>query len=156
MVERTFIAIKPDAVQRGLIGKIIARIEDKGYKIVALKMLQVSDEQAAKHYAEHFGKPFYPTLVKFITSAPIIAMVIEGEDVILGMRQIMGKTNPSNAEVGTIRGDFSPEMSFNIIHGSDSPESAKREIDIYFKAEEICDKWQTSFEILKNNMSKQS
>ncbi len=154
MVERTFIAIKPDAVQRGLIGKIIARIEDKGYKIVALKMIQVSEEQAAKHYAEHFGKPFYPNLAKFITSAPIVAMVIEGEDAILGMRQIMGKTNPSNAEVGTIRGDFSPEMSFNVIHGSDSQESAKREIAIYFKPEEMCDNWQTSFEILKEKMSR--
>lgn len=153
MVERTFIAIKPDAVQRGLIGKIIARIEDKGYKIVAMKLLQVSNEQAAKHYAEHYGKPFYPNLVKFITSAPIVAMVVEGEDAILGMRQIMGKTNPSNAEVGTIRGDLSPEMSFNVIHGSDGPESAKREIDIYFKPEEICEKWQTSFEILKEKMS---
>ena len=119
MIERTFIAIKPDAVQRGLIGKIISRIEEKGYKLVALKMIQVSDEQAAAHYAEHVGKPFYPNLVKFITSAPIVAMVVEGDNAILGMRQIMGKTNPANAEVGTIRGDFSPEMSFNVIHGSD-------------------------------------
>ena len=91
MTERTFIAIKPDAVQRGLIGKIIGRIEDKGYKIVALKMVQVSDEQAAAHYAEHYGKPFYPNLVKFITSAPIVAMVVEGDNAISGMRQIMGK-----------------------------------------------------------------
>ena len=121
MKERTFIAIKPDAVQRALIGRIIARIEEKGYKIVALKMLQVTKEQAASHYAEHVGKPFYPSLVKFIMSAPIVAMVVEGEDAILGMRQIMGKTNPSNADVGTIRGDFSPEMSYNVIHGSDGP-----------------------------------
>ena len=126
MEERTFIAIKPDAVQRGLIGKIISRIEEKGYKIVALKMLQVTPEQAAKHYEEHFGKPFYPNLVKFITSAPIVAMVVEGRNVIAGMRQIMGKTNPADADIGTIRGDFSPEMSFNVIHGSDGPESAKR------------------------------
>ena len=153
MIERTFIAIKPDAVQRGLIGKIIARIEDKGYKIVALKMIQVTEEQAAAHYAEHFGKPFYPNLVAFITSAPIVAMVIEGEDAISGMRQIMGKTNPANAEVGTIRGDFSPLMSFNVIHGSDGPESAAREIAIYFKEDEICDKWQTSFEILREKMN---
>ena len=153
MIERTFIAIKPDAVQRGLIGKILSRIEDKGYKIVALKMIQVTEEQAAAHYAEHFGKPFYPNLVAFITSAPIVAMVIEGEDVISGMRQIMGKTNPSNAEVGTIRGDFSPLMSFNVIHGSDGPESAEREIAIYFKEDEICDKWQTSFEILREKMN---
>ncbi|MCF0262710.1 MAG: nucleoside-diphosphate kinase [Sphaerochaetaceae bacterium] len=152
-MERTFIAIKPDAVQRGLIGKIIGRIEDKGYKIVGLKMLQVSDKQAAAHYEEHYGKPFYPTLVKFITSAPIVAMVIEGDNAIAGMRQLMGKTNPANAEVGTFRGDFSPEMSFNVIHGSDGPESAKREIAIYFEESEICDKWQTAFEILKEKMN---
>ena len=154
MTERTFIAIKPDAVQRGLIGKIIARIEEKGYKIVAMKMLQVTDKQAAEHYAEHFGKPFYPNLVAFITSAPIVAMVVEGEDAISGMRQLMGKTNPSNAEVGTIRGDFSPYMSFNVIHGSDGPESAEREIAIYFNEDEICDKWQTSFEILREKMNR--
>ena len=153
MIERTFIAIKPDAVQRGLIGKIIGRIEDKGYKIVGLKMLQVSDKQAAAHYEEHYGKPFYPTLVKFITSAPIVAMVVEGDNAIAGMRQLMGKTNPANAEVGTFRGDFSPEMSFNVIHGSDGPESAKREIAIYFEESEICDKWQTAFEILKEKMN---
>ena len=154
MTERTFIAIKPDAVQRGLIGKIIARIEEKGYKIVAMKMLQVTDKQAAEHYAEHFGKPFYPNLVAFITSAPIVAMVVEGEDAISGMRQLMGKTNPANAEVGTIRGDFSPFMSFNVIHGSDGPESAEREIAIYFNEDEICDKWQTSFEILREKMNR--
>ena len=153
MIERTFIAIKPDAVQRALIGKIIARIEEKGYKIVALKMIQVSQEQAAAHYAEHFGKSFYPNLVKFITSAPIVAMVVEGEDAISGMRQLMGKTNPANAEVGTIRGDFSPLMSFNVIHGSDGPESAAREIAISFNEDEICDKWQTAFEILREKMN---
>ena len=154
MTERTFIAIKPDAVQRGLIGKIIARIEEKGYKIVAMKMLQVTDKQAAEHYAEHFGKPFYPNLVAFITSAPIVAMVVEAEDAISGMRQLMGKTNPANAEVGTIRGDFSPFMSFNVIHGSDGPESAEREIAIYFNEDDICDKWQTSFEILREKMNR--
>ena len=154
MTERTFIAIKPDAVQRGLIGKIIARIEEKGYKIVAMKMIQVTDKQASEHYAEHFGKPFYPNLVAFITSAPIVAMVVEGEDAISGMRQLMGKTNPANAEVGTIRGDFSPFMSFNVIHGSDGPESAEREIAIYFNKDEICDKWQTSFEILREKMNR--
>lgn len=148
-MERTFIAIKPDAVQRGLIGKIISRIEDKGFKIVGLKMLEVSESQAKAHYQEHIGKPFYPSLVKFITSAPIVAMVVEGEHVVQDMRQIMGKTNPQNAEIGTIRGDFSPEMSYNCIHGSDSPESADREIAIYFNEDEICDNWQTMFEILK-------
>ncbi len=154
MVERTFIAIKPDGVQRGLIGKLITRIEEKGYKIIALKMLEVTPEQAARHYAEHVGKPFYPGLVKFITSAPIVAMVVEGEDAISGMRQLMGKTNPSQAEVGTVRGDFSPLMSYNCIHGSDSPASAEREISIYFKPEEMCTKWKTVFEIIKENLEK--
>jgi len=148
-MERTFIAIKPDAVQRGLIGKIIMRIEDKGFKIAGLKMLQVTPELAAKHYAEHIGKPFYPDLVKFITSAPIIAMVVEGQNAVAAMRQLMGKTNPANAEAGSIRADFSQEMSYNSIHGSDSIESAEREIAIYFKPEELCENWQTMFEILK-------
>lgn len=148
-MERTFIAIKPDAVQRGLIGKIITRIEDKGFKIAGLKMIQVTEEIAAKHYAEHIGKPFYPDLVKFITSSPIIAMVIEGENAVAAMRQLMGKTNPANAEAGSIRADFSQEMSYNSIHGSDGPESAEREIAIYFKPEELCENWQTMSEIMK-------
>ncbi|MCR4676788.1 MAG: nucleoside-diphosphate kinase [Sphaerochaetaceae bacterium] len=148
-MERTFIAIKPDGVQRGLIGKIITRIEEKGFKITGLKMLQVSDEQAAAHYAEHVGKGFYKDLVKFITSSPIVAMVVEGENAVTSMRQLMGKTNPAAAEIGTIRGDFSQEMSYNTIHGSDSPESAEREIAIYFKPEEICENWHTMFELLK-------
>ncbi len=148
-MERTFIAIKPDAVQRGLIGKIITRIEDKGFKIAGLKMIQVTEEIAAKHYAEHIGKPFYPDLVKFITSSPIIAMVVEGENAVAAMRQLMGKTNPANAEAGSIRADFSQEMSYNSIHGSDGPESAEREIAIYFKPEELCEKWQTMSEIMK-------
>ena len=151
MKERTFIAIKPDGVQRGLIGRVISRIEDKGYKIVGLKMLSVTPEQAAAHYAEHEGKPFYPGLVKFITSGPIVAMVVEGEDCISGMRQLMGKTNPSQAEVGTIRGDFTPHMSYNVIHGSDSPASAEREIAIYFNENELCS-WKTVFEMIKEKL----
>ncbi len=154
MTERTFIAIKPDAVQRGLIGSIITRIEEKGYKIIALKMLEVTPEQAAAHYSEHVGKPFYPGLVKFITSAPIVAMVVEGEDAIAGMRQLMGKTNPSSAEIGTVRGDYSPLMSYNCIHGSDSPASAERETAIYFSENEMCTNWKTMFEIIKENMEK--
>lgn len=154
MVERTFIAVKPDAVQRGLIGRIITRIEEKGYKIIALKMLEVTPEQAAKHYAEHQGKPFYDGLVKFITSAPIVAMVVEGEDAISGMRQLMGKTNPSSAEVGTVRGDYSPLMSFNCIHGSDSAASAERETAIYFTEDEMCTNWKTMFEIIRENLEK--
>ena len=152
MKERTFIAIKPDGVQRGLIGRVIGRIEDKGYKIVGLKMLDVTPEMAKAHYAEHEGKPFYPGLVKFITSGPIVAMVVEGEDCISGMRQIMRKTDPSQAEVGTIRGDFTPQMSYNVIHGSDSPASAEREIAIYFKENELCTGWKTVFEILKERL----
>ena len=144
--ERTFIAIKPDAVKRGLIGKIIAKIEDKGYKIVAMKMLQVTDELAAKHYEEHIGKSFYQALINFITSGPIIAMVLQGENAIEGVRKFMGKTNPDEAEVGSIRGDFAQVKRFNAMHGSDSKESAEREINLYFKPEEICDNWKTMLE----------
>ncbi len=146
--ERTFVAIKPDAVKRGLIGRIIRKIEDKGYKIVALKMLQVDEELAAKHYAEHVGKPFYEGLVRFITSGPIIAMVLQGENAISGIRKFMGKTDPNDAEVGSIRGDFAQVMRYNSIHGSDSKESAEREINLYFKEEEICDGWETMLEMI--------
>lgn len=146
--ERTFVAIKPDGVKRGLIGRIISKIEDKGYKIVALKMLQVTDELAAKHYAEHVGKPFYDGLIKFITSGPIIAMVLQGENAISGVRKFMGKTNPDDAEVGSIRGDFAQVMRYNTIHGSDSKESAEREINLYFTPEEICDSWETVLELI--------
>lgn len=149
--ERTFVAIKPDGVKRGLIGRIISKIEDKGYKIVALKMLQVTDELAAKHYAEHIGKPFYDGLIKFITSGPIIAMVLQGENAISGVRKFMGKTNPDDAEVGSIRGDFAQVMRYNTIHGSDSKESAEREINLYFTPEEICDSWETVLELIMKN-----
>ena len=151
-MERTFVAIKPDAVKRGLIGKIIQRFEDKSYKIVALKMLNVTPEMAAKHYEEHFGKPFYPSLIKFITSAPIIAMAIEGINVIQGVRHIVGKTNPDEADVGSIRADFSSLSSMNIIHASDSPESAQRELNIYFSESEYCTNYSTMFEIFKNEL----
>lgn len=149
--ERTFVAIKPDGVKRGLIGRIIRKIEDKGFKIVALKMLQVSDELAAKHYEEHAGKPFYNGLIKFITSGPIVAMVLQGENAISSVRKFMGKTNPDEAEVGSIRGDFAQVMRFNTIHGSDSKESAEREISLYFKPEEICDNWETALELIMKN-----
>ena len=115
-IERTFVALKPDAVQRGLIGKIISRFEEKGFKIIAMKMLEVSDEQAAAHYAEHVGKPFYNGLIKFITSAPIVAMVVEGIDAVEEVRHILGATNPSKADVGSIRADFSPIMQCNCVH----------------------------------------
>lgn len=146
--ERTFVAIKPDAVKRGLIGRIIKKIEDKGFKIVAMKMIHLDRELASKHYAEHIGKPFFESLVKFITSGPIIAMVIQGENAISGIRKFMGKTDPDEAEVGSIRGDFSQVKRFNSIHGSDCKESAEREINLYFKPEEICDNWETMLELI--------
>lgn len=148
--ERTFVAIKPDAVRRGLIGEIISRFEKKGFKITAMKMLQVTEEIAAKHYEEHIGKPFYPGLIKYITSAPIVAMVIEGVDAISNVRHILGKTNPAEADVGTIRADYGLVTRFNVVHGSDSVQSAEREIAIYFKPEELCEKWQTMMELVIN------
>lgn len=149
--ERTFVAIKPDGVKRGLSGHIIERFENKGYKIIGLKMLHVTKELAQKHYAEHEGKPFYPRLIEYITSGPIVAMVIQGHDTVVGVRKIMGATSPTNAEAGTIRADFAQTMEFNVVHGSDSVESAKREIDLYFKPEELCDDWCTMLELLIMN-----
>ena len=136
--ERTFIAVKPDGVQRGLIGEVIKRFEAKGFKVIGLKMLNVSSEQAAAHYAEHFGKPFYPRLIQYIQSGPIIAMVIQGYNAVAGARHLMGSTDPNQAEVGTIRADFAQVKEYNIVHGSDSVASAEREIKIYFKEEELC------------------
>jgi len=154
-IERTFVAIKPDAVQRGLMGKIITRFEEKGFKIIAMKMLEVTQEQAASHYAEHVGKPFYNGLVEFITSAPIVAMVVEGVDAVAEVRHILGATNPSNADVGSMRADFSPIMSCNCVHASDSVDSAKREMSIYFDVEkELCTKWKTMMEIVLDGLSK--
>ena len=135
--ERTFVAIKPDGVQRGLIGEIVKRFEQKGYKVTALKMLQVTDEQAKAHYAEHEGKPFYPRLIRYIQSGPIVAMVVEGYNAVAGVRHLMGATDPDKAEVGTIRADFAEIMEYNVVHGSDSVESAEREIGIYFNENEI-------------------
>ena len=135
--ERTFVAIKPDGVQRGLMGDIIKRFEQKGYKISAMKMIKVTDEQARAHYAEHEGKPFYPRLIKYIQSGPVIAMVVEGVNAVAGVRHLMGATKPDEADVGTIRADFAQEMGYNVVHGSDSVESAQREIKIYFNENEI-------------------
>ena len=147
-MERTFVALKPDAVKRGLIGKIIKRFEEKSYKIVALKMLNVSDELAAKHYEEHFGKPFYPSLINFITSGPVVAMAIEGNNAIKGVRHIVGATKPDEADVGSIRADYSSSFSYNVIHASDSPESAQRELGLYFREEEYCTNYKTMFELV--------
>ena len=135
--ERTFIAVKPDGVQRGLIGEVIKRFEAKGFKVIGLKMLNVSSEQAAAHYAEHFGKPFYPRLIQYIQSGPIVAMVIQGYNAVAGARHLMGSTDPNQAEVGTIRADFAQVKEYNIVHGSDSVESAEREIAIYFNENEL-------------------
>ena len=146
--ERTFVAIKPDGVKRGFIGKIIERFENKGFKIVAMKLLQVTPELASKHYAEHQGKPFYNRLVHYIPSGPIVAMAIEGYEAIQSVRHIVGATDPQKADVGTIRADFAQVMEYNIIHASDSPESAAREIGLYFKPEEIYDNWQSMLEMI--------
>jgi len=136
-MERTLVLLKPDAVQRRLIGRIISRIEEKGLKIVGLKMIRVSRELAEKHYAEHREKPFYPELVSFITSAPVVAIVVEGPKAVDTVRKMMGKTNPLEAEPGTIRGDFGLSVTMNLIHGSDSQASAAREIALFFREDEI-------------------
>ncbi|RAI09862.1 MAG: nucleoside-diphosphate kinase [Candidatus Melainabacteria bacterium] len=152
-IERTFVALKPDAVQRGLIGKIITRFEEKGFKILAMKMLDVTPEQAAAHYAEHVGKPFYDGLIQFITSAPIVAMVVEGIDAIEEIRHIVGATNPDKADVGSIRADYSPLMKCNCIHASDSVASAEREMRIYFDVEkELCTNWKTMMEVVLDGL----
>lgn len=136
-LERTFLAVKPDGVQRGLVSEIIGRFERKGFKLVGLKLMQVTRELAETHYGEHKGKPFFEGLVSFITSGPIVAMVWEGPAVIATARKMMGATNPANADSGTIRGDFSVDIGRNVIHGSDGVESAAREIGIFFKPEEL-------------------
>ncbi|MEI8389611.1 MAG: nucleoside-diphosphate kinase [bacterium] len=140
-MERTFIAIKPDAVQRGLIGEILQRFEKKGFKIIGLKFVQLDRETAEKHYAEHVGKPFYEKLVRFITSGPIVVMAVKGKNAVEVSRRMMGATDPSKADVGTIRADFAQILERNVIHGSDSKESAEREIKIHFKDSELVSKW---------------
>jgi len=137
--ERTLILVKPDGVQRRLTGRLIARIEDKGLQIVGMKMLQVTPELSQQHYAEHVEKPFYPLLEEFITSAPVVALCVSGPDAISVMRTLMGPTNGREAAPGTIRGDFGASRQMNLMHGSDGPEAAAREISIYFKPEELCD-----------------
>ncbi|HHE47946.1 MAG TPA: nucleoside-diphosphate kinase [Candidatus Acetothermia bacterium] len=138
-MERTLVLLKPDAVQRRLVGRIISRFEDKGLKIVGMKLMQVTQELAERHYAEHREKPFFSELVSFITSSPIVAMVVEGPGAISEVRRLMGKTDPREAAPGTIRGDYGLSITQNLVHGSDSPESAAREIPIFFSEEEIFD-----------------
>ncbi|KUP30581.1 nucleoside-diphosphate kinase [Bacillus halotolerans] len=136
-MEKTFIMVKPDGVQRQLVGEILSRFERKGLQLAGAKLMRVTEQMAEKHYAEHQGKPFFGELVEFITSGPVFAMVWEGENVVEVTRQLIGKTNPKEALPGTIRGDFGMFVGKNIIHGSDSLESAEREINIFFKDEEL-------------------
>ncbi|MDY5060861.1 nucleoside-diphosphate kinase [Staphylococcus simulans] len=136
-MERTFLMIKPDGVQRNIVGEIITRLEKKGLKLVGGKFMTVSKELAETHYGEHADKPFYEGLVSFITSAPVFAMVVEGENVVEVTRNMIGKTNPTEAAPGTIRGDLGLTVGRNVIHGSDSVESAKREISLWFEPNEL-------------------
>jgi nucleoside-diphosphate kinase len=131
-VDRTLILVKPDAFARSLTGEIIARFERKGLKIAALKLMTLTEDLARRHYAEHDGKPFFGELVEFITSGPLVAMVLEGRDAVTAARQVIGATNPLEATMGSIRGDFAIEVGKNLVHGSDSPESAARESALFF------------------------
>jgi nucleoside-diphosphate kinase len=131
-VQQTFIMVKPDGVRRRLIGEIVRRVETKGYDIKEMKLFTIDESLANKHYAEHSEKPFFGELVDFITSGPVVAMVVEGPDAVAGMRQIMGSTNPLEAVPGSIRGDFASVITENLVHGSDSPASAEREINLFF------------------------
>ncbi len=132
-LERTLILIKPDAVERKLAGEILARLERRGFALRAARLLQVDRELAERHYAEHVEKPFFGELVEFITSGPLVAMVLEGHEAIGAARQVIGATNPLEAEAGSIRGEFGLEVQTNLVHGSDSPQSAAREIDLFFR-----------------------
>lgn len=136
-MEKTFIMVKPDGVQRNLTGEIVSRFEAKGFTLVGAKLMNVSRELAEEHYAEHKERPFFGELVEFITSGPVFAMVWQGNNVISTARNMMGKTNPADAAPGTIRGDFATSVGMNIIHGSDSPESAAREIGLWFSDAEV-------------------
>jgi nucleoside-diphosphate kinase len=130
--QRTFVMVKPDGVRRGLIGEVVKRLEAKGYAIMEMRLLTIEEELAQRHYAEHVGKPFFSELVSFITSGPVVAMAVQGADAVAGCRQIMGATNPLQAGPGSIRGDYATEIGENIVHGSDSPESAARELGLFF------------------------
>lgn len=136
-MERTLVLAKSDAVARGLVGEVLSRFERRGYTIVGLKLMRCDVERAKRHYAEHEGKPFFTGLVEYITSSPVVAMVIEGSDAIEGCRATIGATNPIKATPGTIRGDYGQTIGRNLVHGSDSPESALREIGIWFESSEL-------------------
>ncbi|MEZ6100027.1 MAG: nucleoside-diphosphate kinase [Pirellulaceae bacterium] len=136
-MERTLVLLKPDCVQRRLMGRVLSRFEDKGFNVVAMKMLQVTPDLAKLHYAEHVSKPFYPGLEAFITASPIVALVVEGLEAIRVVRDILGATSGLKAAAGTIRGDFSSSRQMNLVHASDGPEAAAREIALYFSKDEI-------------------
>ncbi len=136
-MEQSLILLKPDCVQRRLVGRVLSRFEDKGLNIVAMKLMAVTPQLAKQHYAEHVAKPFYPALEKFITGSPIIALVIEGLEAIRVVREMLGATSGLKAAAGTIRGDYSSSRQMNLVHASDGPEAARREIDLYFKPDEI-------------------
>jgi len=136
-VERTLVLMKPDAMQRGLAGEILSRLERRGLRIAALRLFQMDEAMARRHYGEHEGKPFYEGLISYITACPIIAAVMEGSDAVEVVRRTIGATNPAEAEPGTIRGDLALETGRNLIHGSDSPESVKREIALFFREDEL-------------------
>jgi nucleoside-diphosphate kinase len=136
-MDRTFVMFKPDCMERGLFGSILSRFERKGLRLVALKMMRITPDLAKQHYAEHVEKPFYPGLEEFITASPVVATVMEGPEVVRVVRDMLGATSGLKAAPGTIRGDHSASRQMNLVHASDSPESAAREIDLYFKADEI-------------------
>ena len=138
-MERTLVLVKPDGVQRGLIGEIISRLERRGLKLVGMKLLQVNDVLARQHYGEHVDRPFFAGLVAFITSSPVVAMAWEAENAVEAVRNTMGQTNPTTSPPGTIRGDLALDIGRNLVHGSDSPESAERELALFFGAGELLD-----------------
>ncbi len=138
-MERTLVIIKPDAVQRGLIGEIITRLERRGLRIAGMKLIQVSDELARRHYAVHDGKPFFPGLIQFITSGPVVVIALEGKDAIAITRATLGATAPGKAAAGTIRADFAMDIGYNLVHGSDGPETAAQELALWFAEGEILD-----------------
>jgi nucleoside-diphosphate kinase len=137
MSEQTLVLVKPDGVQRGLVGEIIARLERRGLQLVGMKLMQITEDLAGRHYAEHREKPFFGGLVSFITSAPVVAMVWQGPGAVANVRAMMGATNPANAAPGTIRGDLAVDFGMNVIHGSDSVESAQREVALFFQSGEV-------------------
>lgn len=138
-MERTFVMFKPDCIERGLLGRIMGRFEEKGLRMAALKLLRVTPDLAKQHYAEHVAKPFYPSLEAFITAAPVVAAIYEGPEVVRVVREMLGATSGLKAAAGTIRGDYSASRQMNLVHASDSPESADREIAIYFQPQDIVD-----------------